>query len=603
MCWCASSLDRRAAARQTATGHALRAWILGLVLWLSPVAAAAQQAGGAAAEQPGPVLQRNVQERLLQMLLPVQVDVPRPDGLVLDQVRIDRDRVHMAAHRVAQPTSAPVLALLLVPKAQAQPTEPTSASFAIRTQTVPTTPEATALHATLLASLQRNDRGDLYVQPILHEQHLDRPSRTRDFQQVLWALAGVLAVIALSALVLHRLGRLAPQGQRLVRHVQITHLLPASLQCVIFLYWSLYWRELPEVAAVIALQVVVALLVDGLLGLWRSGMWTLSFGALPVALSSHLFVVFEPGGAWLSTLGIAAGLASKHWLRGPDGHLFNPSAIGMFSVGLLTLFFPQIGYGDTAYEFALAPNTTELILLLALVVQLRLPVVLVSIATFVGLFWAGSWFGRLTFDPAWPPIALVATLLVTDPATQPRTPLGRIAFGLTAGVLMRLCAEWMGDWLGTDTWAKVGGVALANLLVPAINAGVARLPEPWRDGWGLLAKRFNPVHIALWWMLMVGNLTGPQGKSALLQYSKGVQERHVWNGTPFVRPLPDGSGVRCADNPMLCRAFSFELELKCWLGDASQPLCLPGRDGWQGPGRGGPANGVQPSFQAMVPER
>lgn len=574
---------------------------LGAALWLlvAPLLAVAAPPAGDVAP---PVLERDAADKLLKALAPVQVDVPRPDGVVLDEVAIRRDRVRLAAHPTGVQKQPPVLVLQLVPKREAKPGEQTSASFAIRSESVPTSAGATALQTELIANLQRNDKGDLYVVPELHETHLDRPSRERDRLQVLWALLGLVGLTGVSWLVLAQRGRLAPKGERWARHVRITHLLPASLQCIIFLYWSLYWRELPEVASVIALQVVFALVLDGLFGFWREGKWTFSFGALPIALSSNLFVIFAPDGAWLSLLGISAGLASKHWIRGPHGHLFNPSAIGMFSVGMLTLFFPQIGYGDTAYEFALAPNTTELILILALVVQLRLPVVLVSIATFCGLMLAGHLYGRLSFDPAWPPIALVVTLLVTDPATQPRTPLGRIVFGLTAGVLMRVCGELLQTHLSQDFWGKVGGVALANLLVPWINLAVDRLPKVSHDLWGVLSKRWNLLHIAVWWGLMYANLFEPNGKAQLLTDAKGVQQAHVRNGTPFVTPVADGTAVRCADNPMLCDVFSFPLEIRCWLGPAGDPRCGPGSEGWQGPGRGAHNLGVARQQHIGLPD-
>jgi hypothetical protein len=243
---------------------------------------------------------------------------------------------------------------------------------------------------------------------------------------------------------------------------------------------------------------------------------------------------------------------------------------------------PQLGHGDTVHEFSLAPNVTELILILALVVQFRLPVVLVSIGTFLGLHLVGNMSGRLAFDPIWPPIALVITLLVTDPATQPKSPLGRLAFGLLAGVLMRVSGEFMLTYLNQGFWGKAAGVALANLCVPWIDLVLSRLPDQMRDGYGLLAPRFNPVHIAVWWILMVGNLIHKDSKAALLQYSPSIQLTHIRNGTPFLVPSPDGKHVVCAQNRLFCQPFTFPTEVACWLGQDKAPDCGTGRNGPQG---------------------
>lgn len=138
-----------------------------------------------------------------------------------------------------------------------------------------------------------------------------------------------------------------------------------------------------EIAPMIALEVLAALLLDALLHLWqeKTGPDQRGFAIYPV---NEPVCDFCPGWWLVVTDSGVLALLTKHFVRGSRGHVFNPSAIGLLVVDA-TLLVPQLGCGDTAYEFALAPNTTELILILALVVQLRLPVVLVSIGAFLGL--------------------------------------------------------------------------------------------------------------------------------------------------------------------------------------------------------------------------
>lgn len=68
----------------------------------------------------------------------------------------------------------------------------------------------------------------------------------------------------------------------------------------------------------------------------------------------------------------------------------------------------------------------------------------------------------------WPPIALVITLLVTDPATQPKTPVGRLLFGLLAGVLMRVCGDLLQTYLNR-TSGQGRRCGAGQLLVCAVD--------------------------------------------------------------------------------------------------------------------------------------
>jgi hypothetical protein len=171
--------------------------------------AVAQTEGAAATAQvqePVSVLQAGSAPRVLALLTPIVIDTPLPDGLIVDSVRIDRDRVTLEAHAVSAPGAPAVLTLLLLPKAQAKPGDTLSASFAIRTTKAAEIPAAQALMQRLTGNIVANDRGNLYlVQAIRDEKEQGVPNRAGDMQR--FALAGLFFSIALVGSVLWRRGR------------------------------------------------------------------------------------------------------------------------------------------------------------------------------------------------------------------------------------------------------------------------------------------------------------------------------------------------------------------------------------------------------------
>ena len=537
-----------------------------------------------------PVLPGSATPAILALIDDVGFERPQADGLVVDSAQIQRDRVRFEVHAAAA-VDAPALATLtLLPIEAAEAADARSTSFALRVAPG-AAPRAGPLLLRLVQSVQTRDHGGLYARPTVPAPGPTPLQRALAFD--LRLLQGALA--ALAAALLGSLVVARRRGARLrwpKVEVRVTHLLPAALQCTIFAYWSLYWRDLgPRVVPMIAMELVAALLFDAIVELWTARRWVVSSGALPIVLSTNLFVVFEPGAVGLTLAALTLALLSRRWIRSGDRHVFNPSVFGLTLVGCATLVAPQLGYGDTAYEFSLAPNATELVLVLATIVQLRLPLVLVSFGAFAGLLLASKAIGGVAFEPTWAPIALVLTLLVTDPATIPRRPATRLLFGLCAGASMRVAGEVMHGVFALDNFAKVTGVFVANagaVLALRLRVGSGRWPRleallARLDA--LLDPRWNLGHVALWWLLMGSRLLLTDVKAEALDHSAGIGALHVQNGTPFVRPGADGL-AHCADNPMFCAGFSWATEARCWISGQPGGACGPGPPGHALPSRG-----------------
>lgn len=274
----------------------------------------------------------------------------------------------------------------------------------------------------------------------------------------------------------------APAPPRIT--LKITHALPVVLQLVILTYWSFYYSPLRDYAPYIVLQVFYAYAVDALLEWRRHGRVRFSLAPLPLVLSTNLFVQFAPESA-LQLVIISLAVVSKEIFRWRDRHIFNPSAIAITIVGIVnTIFLPELT-GDVASALESGPWMPVLILLLALVVQMRVPVALIAIS-------AATVLMLLQFSVTWPANLLVFTLLATDPATSPRSAVGRVVFGALVGGLFAVFAISLNQIGVSDFYGKVACVPVANLLVPFADRLALRLPDietalrPSRNRWHVI---------------------------------------------------------------------------------------------------------------------
>lgn len=354
----------------------------------------------------------------------------------------------------------------------------------------------------------------------------------------------LLAILA--GLVVYR------RGKRIVvtRRVKITHALPTALQTTLFAYWLAHWPDGRILIVLIAVQLAYAYVFDFLFSVVREPRWQAGLGPVPVVLSTNLFAQFIGDAYWCSFLAVAVGLAAKTFVLRDGKHIFNPSVIGLTVVAVIELASPSIGSPDFGHEFDAPPNMTELILMLALIVQLRLPVVLVTLGAALGILATNRVVPDAAFNPAWAAVTLVLCLLITDPATIPRSEKGKLLFGLFVGSGMVVGHNLLIAAGYSDFWAKLAAVPLANLLVPAFNRGADLLP-----GIPGLSPRFAKVHVALWLALCLTLLS--VGKRETFLFGDAAD----YTSPCYVARMAPHS---CEDNPMYCRLFSFPAELRCW---------------------------------------
>ena len=218
-------------------------------------------------------------------------------------------------------------------------------------------------------------------------------------------------------------------------------------QLAIYVYWAFYWQPIQDAAALIAAQIVFAYAFDMLLAWSRRDTYTLSFGPFPVIFSINLFLRFRDDFFVLQFVLVAVAFLAKELIRwNKDGrrvHIFNPSsfplALARRSSCSLHTHPTSLTWGDDIATQLFRPPQIYLFLFLASLwpdsstsgsrpCRCR-PSSATTTRLRTGIFRGHrtSFLSTATFR--WRCSWGTAPACVVDPATAPRTELGRIIFG------------------------------------------------------------------------------------------------------------------------------------------------------------------------------
>lgn len=541
-------MARRPVERQVGAGRRHRT-AAGVLLCLVLVGSAAL------ADDTSPVIPAGREAVLLDLIADVGFNAPLDGGLTFDSASVDRAtaivRLRTQGGGDAQPVAAEVLILHRTAATQG---DTLTQSLALRVTVLRDDPVVRRHVDALLRSIAARDKGDLYALP--RGVGPSSGPAVAAFVTPMKRAAGVLLPLLLVVLLAMAWRRRLPS---VTFTFKITHVLPAAIQLAIYAYWGLYYPALVDFVPQVVIQLAFAFCLDATLSLLRWGAWRATFGPIPVVLSTGLFVQFSSAHWLTGMLAIAVAIGSRALVRREAGPVFNPSALGISVVGVLNYVFPALGFGDIALAFNAPPNMAEVLVLLALIVQVRLPVVLVTIGAAVGLLLHDSAAIRPVFEFTWAPVTLVLLLLATDPITSPRTGGGRLLFGLLVGLMMGFLGEVLELNGISDFYAKVIPIPVANLLVPWLDRLGARLDAQLPS----LRPRWNLAHVALWLCAFTAYLFWADTKRATFR-----GDFHARAQTPLVQADPDGS-VTCSPNPIFCEPFSFPSEVAAWLGSTS----------------------------------
>ena len=314
------------------------------------------------------------------------------------------------------------------------------------------------------------------------------------------------------------------------------HYIQMCCHLSVYGYWGYYFAPVYPYFPLLVAQVLFAYAFDILLAWSRRRPFAMGFGPIPIVFSTNLFLWFRDDWFAFQFLLIAVGFLGKAFLQwerdGRRVHIFNPSAfaLALFSLVLIVTGSTSVTWAqEINTTFALGPHIYLVLFLIGLVVMYFFSTTYVTASAAATLFGASALYGAITGVPYFidteipSAVFLGLHLLVTDPSTSPRTPLGRVIFGVTYGLGVFALYALLGA-LGVPTfYDKLLCVPLLNLLVPSIDRLVTRIGErPLLATLGLdppLGYR-NLAHMAVWIvffavMTMAGRTDGMHRGDAL----------------------------------------------------------------------------------------
>jgi len=367
------------------------------------------------------------------------------------------------------------------------------------------------------------------------------------------------------------------------------HYVQLIVQIGIYVYWGWYWRPVYDHAGLIVAQLGLAYGLEMLLSLSRRRHWVLGFGPFPIILSTNLFLLFKPEWFYLQFAMVTVGILGKEFVRwnrdGKNTHIFNPSALSLFvfSIALIVTDTTSWSFAqEIATTLNRAPHIYLQIFLLGLVVQYLFSVTLVTLMSALALIGLNLAYtgatGTYFFVDSNIPIAvfLGLHLLITDPATSPRTAIGKAIFGLLYGSGVFAMYGILG-WIGAPTfYDKLLCVPVLNLMVPMIDAAARKFRSTTAGdtrAYSEISVKANRIHMLIWsivFSIMLGtSFVGRGHPGNEIEFWEDACDKDRRNGC---QTLLDMNRTYCRDgNATACVRAS---ELARTLPAANEPVEL-----------------------------
>ena len=259
--------------------------------------------------------------------------------------------------------------------------------------------------------------------------------RTRSLVQSFWVAAALLIAWLAALAIRARSGALTLDVRTATPRPQ--HYVQSLCQFGVYSYWGWFWPPVYDFAPLLLGQLLFAYVFDMLLAWSRREPYQLGFGPFPIVFSTNLFLWFKDDWFFLQFVLIAVGFLGKAFVRwtrdGKRVHIFNPSAftLAVFSLALLATGTTNLTWGqEINTTFSLGPRIYTVLFAIGLVVMYFFAITPVTAAAAATLFAASALYVAVTGVPYFvdseipSAVFLGLHLLVTDPSTSPRTPLG-----------------------------------------------------------------------------------------------------------------------------------------------------------------------------------
>ena len=359
---------------------------------------------------------------------------------------------------------------------------------------------------------------------------LGQTARVQSSALLSQSFLGATVAVAAWSLLLTTVPKLRRSAGKFEISLRAQHYIQACCQFAVYAYWGWYWRPVYDMGVLIGAQILFAYAFAILLSWSRGRTYTLGFGPIPIIGSINLFLWFRDDWFYLQFLMIAVGFLGKEFIRwhrdGRSAHIFNPSAfaLGLFSLVLIASGSTGLTWGqEIASTLTLAPRIYLFLFGVGLVVMYFFEITLVAGTAAVVLFLLSAASFQITGVPYFIDSEIPAAvflglhLLVTDPSTSPRTPVGKTIFGGLYGLGVFALYTLLGAMGAPTFYDKLLCVPLLNLSVRGIDHVVRS--RDWAAAWTAasdiaarpvwISPRLNLMRMAVWiFFFGVMSLTG-----------------------------------------------------------------------------------------------
>ncbi len=370
---------------------------------------------------------------------------------------------------------------------------------------------------------------------------------------LLWAFAGSAAGVLAWTLWLAASRRRAEETLVLEFRAIRPHWVQLLAQATVLVWWGWFVPAVYEFAPFILAQLVLAVAVEALFSWTRRGSHTLGFGPVPVVFSLNLFLWFDLSWFFLQFAMVVLVYVGKEFIRwrvgGRSRHIFNPSAfaLAVASLALIATGTTGITQGvEIAQSQYVPPFIFVVIFLAALpgqllfgVATMTMPAVL-TIWGFSAVYLAVT--GEYFFYDAYIPIAvfLGLHLLFTDPATSPRSELGRVLFAVLYGSGVVASVFALNAVGAPPFYDKLLPVPILNLLAPTLDRAATslagRMGIAWAAARQAVPARRRVATVGLWAAVF-----------ATLSVTGALGDNHPGQYYPFWRDACEAGSVRACD--------------------------------------------------------
>lgn len=370
---------------------------------------------------------------------------------------------------------------------------------------------------------------------------------------LLWAFAGsaagVLAWTLWLAVSRRRNGEALVVEFRAIR----PHWVQLLAQATVLVWWGWFVPAVYEFAPFILAQLVLAVAVEALFSWTRRGSHTFGFGPVPVIFSLNLFLWFDLPWFFLQLAMVVLVYVGKEFIRWRVGgrlrHIFNPSAfaLAVASLALIATGSTGITQGvEIAQSQYVPPFIFVVIFLAALPGQLLFGVATMTMPAVLTIWGFSAGYlaitGEYFFYDAYIPIAvfLGLHLLFTDPATSPRSELGRVLFAVLYGTGVVASVFALNAVGAPPFYDKLLPVPILNLLAPTLDrvatALAGRLGIAWAAAREAVPARRRVATVGLWAAVF-----------ATLSITGALGDNHPGQYYPFWRDACEAGSVRACD--------------------------------------------------------